>query len=300
MLKKKIILSVWILVGFATMALLFIGARAKSEKLCTGINVEVTLRAKQVFIDLQGVKQSIAEAGGQPGTPVSKIDLRYIETRLRQNPWIMDIKLYFDNNQVLQAALQESDPIARIFTVSGKTFYIDSGANYLPTNANIVARIPVFTGFPSDKKILSGPDSTVLAQVKSVADYILKDSFWNAFIAQVNYVPKSGFEIIPTIGDQIIHIGNADNLDQKFDRLYSFYKQVIGRTGLEAFSAIDVQYDGQVVATKSGAKATAPTPVAATETPPQQVVAKPPIAKAIKRTTQHKQPVTKKKTTKNR
>jgi cell division protein FtsQ len=293
MFKKKVILFVWMLLGFGIITLLFIGAKSKGEKLCKDINVEVTLKARQVFIDVKGIKQSIADAGGKPGTPVSQINLRYIETKLRQNPWIKDLKLYFDNDQVLQAALQESDPVARIFTVSGKSFYIDSAAHYLPTNRNIVARVPVFTGFPSDKKILSKPDSAVLLGVKNIANYILNDTLWNDFTAQVDINPATGFELMPTIGDQTIRLGNAENLAEKFNRLYSFYRQVISRTGIEAFKEINVEYAGQVVAIRTGSH-----PPAAVTPVLQPTVGNAPPGVAKK--TPRKTTTPKKKTTKNR
>jgi len=248
MIKKKLILLIWLLLGFGAMALFFIGASAKDSKLCIDINVEVSRKARQVFTDVQGIKQNIAEAGGKPGMPVSQINLNQIESRLKQNPWIRHIKLYFDNDQVLQASLEESDPIARIFTNTGKSFYLDSGANFLPTNRNIVARIPVFTGFPSDKTVLSKPDSAVLMDMKAIAQFVIQDTFWNSFIAQIDYDPAGGFKILPTVGDQVIRIGNGEALESKFNRLYSFYKQVISRTGLDAYAQIDVQYQGQVVA----------------------------------------------------
>jgi len=264
MIKKKLILFVWLLLGFGAMALFFIGASAKGDKLCKGINVEVSRKAKQVFTDVQGIKQNIAEAGGKPGLPISQIHLSQIEQTLKQNPWISHIKLYFDNDQVLQASLEENDPIARVFTVTGKSFYLDSGANFLPTNRNIVARIPVFTGFPSDKTILSRPDSAVLRDICAIAAFVINDTFWNSFIAQINYDPEDGFEILPTVGDQLIRIGNGEALESKFNRLYSFYRQVIARTGLDAYSQIDVQYQGQVVAIPSGkVHHTQPLPAAA-------------------------------------
>lgn len=262
MIKKKLILLVWILLGFSAMALFFIGASAKSEKVCKGINVDVTRKATQVFTDVQGIKQNIEQAGGKPGKPISQINLGEIETTLKQNPWIRHVKLYFDNDQVLQASLEESDPIARVFTISGKSFYLDSGANLLPTNRNIVARIPVFTGFPSDKKVLSRPDSAVLLDIKSIADFVIRDTFWNSFIAQIDYDPDGGFKLLPTIGDQVIRIGNGEALESKFNRLYSFYRQVISRTGLDAYAEIDVQYQGQVVAIPAGKAVTVnPAPV---------------------------------------
>lgn len=248
MFKKKLISALWILLGVAAIGLLFIGAKKKGEKLCKGINLEVSENAKQVFIDEQGIKNEVAENGGKPGVAIADIDLKDIETQLRKDPWIKDVKLYFDNNRLLQVDLKETDPIARIFTWNGNSFFIDSSKNVLPTNRNVLARVPVFTGFTSDKQKLSAPDSTLLEQVKEVAQFVISDSVWMAFVSQINITSDAEFQIVPVVGNAIISIGNADDLPGKFDRLYSFYRQVLTKTGINKYQRIDVQYNGQVVA----------------------------------------------------
>jgi cell division protein FtsQ len=61
------------------------------------------------------------------------------------------------------------------------------------------------------------------------------------------------FEFIPVIGSHIIRIGRAENIDQKLRRLLVFYKQVLSKTGFDKYSALDLQYEGQVVAIHKGA-----------------------------------------------
>jgi cell division protein FtsQ len=50
----------------------------------------------------------------------------------------------------------------------------------------------------------------------------------------------------------VIELGNAEDLDDKLNRLFSFYKQVWAKTGFEKYEKIDVQYAGQVVAIRRG------------------------------------------------
>lgn len=273
MFKKRLISILWILLGITAIGLLFIGAKKKSEKLCKGINLEVSENARQVFIDEQGIKNEVAENGGKPGISIANINLKDIETQLRKDPWIKDVKLYFDNNQVLQVDLKETDPIARIFTLNGNSFFIDSNKNYLPTNRNVLARVPVFTGFTSNKQKLSVPDSLLLQQVKEIAQFVTCDSVWMAFVSQINITPDATFQIIPVVGNTIISIGNADDLSGKFDRLYSFYRQVLSKTGINKYQRIDVQYNGQVVAA-NGIDSVAKNPLvqmsASTDTTKQQ------------------------------
>jgi cell division protein FtsQ len=122
----------------------------------------------------------------------------------------------------------------------------------LPLSDERSARVPMFTSFPSDKKVLSKPDSLVMQDIKTIAQYINDDSFLTAQVAQIDITQQGTYEIIPVLGNQTIRIGDANNLDEKFQKLKAFYKQVWATTGFEKYETIDVQYKNQVVAAKRG------------------------------------------------
>ena len=239
--------------GSATVVLLVSAMQKKEHKACTGVNVIMSGAGDHVFVNETYVNNLMSDAGALKGNDVSAIDVRQVEDQLKKNPWIKDAQLFFDNNQSLHANISERKPLARIFTLQGVSFYIDSSGMRLPLSDEETARVPVFTSFPSANKILAGPDSTVLQEVKHIAEYIQHDSFWMAQIAQIDITPQRTYEIIPVIGNQIIKLGNAENLDEKFLKLFSFYKQVFIKYGFEKYETIDVQYAGQVVATRRGA-----------------------------------------------
>ena len=111
----------------------------------------------------------------------------------------------------------------------------------------------MFTSFPSEKNKLSHPDSLVLFDIKAIAQYIQQDSMLLAQVAQVDITSQRTYEIVPLVGNQLIKIGNAENLDEKFSKLKMFYQQVWSKVGFEKYETIDVQYSGQVVAVKRGA-----------------------------------------------
>src|SRR5258708_36883538 len=99
---------------------------------------------------------------------------------------------------------------------------------------------------------MRGEDSLVVEDIKHIAQYIQKDSFWVAQVAQVDITPQHTYEMIPVLGNQVIRLGNAENLDGKFKRLFTFYKKVWSKAGFERYEAIDVQYEGQVVGVRRG------------------------------------------------
>src|SRR5215212_708429 len=253
MWKKSLHISLWSL-AISGICTLFIAAmQKKEEKKCSDINIEVNGANNHVFVDKKDILEIISEAGAAKGKEISAIELKKIEERIEKNAWIKKAELFFDNRQVLHANITEREPIARVFTLQGRSYYIDSSCHQLPLSDKLSARVPMFTSFPSDKKILSRPDSSVLMDVKQIAQYIQTDSFWIAQVAQIDITHNGTYEMIPVVGDQIIRLGNATNLDEKFTKLKNFYQQVWAKTGFEKYEIIDVQYANQVVATKRGA-----------------------------------------------
>src|SRR5205085_10412460 len=158
------------------------------------------------------------------GELVNSFNLHALETKLKQNVWIQNAELYFDNRDVLHITITEKEPVARIFTTEGQSFYIDSTGAKLPLSDKLSAKVPVFTGFP-DKKILSEKDSQLLDDVRITANYILHDPFWMAQAAQIDITPQKNFEMVPVIGNHIVRLGNAENIENKFRRLMIFYQQ---------------------------------------------------------------------------
>jgi len=124
----------------------------------------------------------------------------------------------------------------------------------LPLSDKFSARLPVFTGFPSDNIVLSAADSSLLNEVKIISLAIQKDSFRMAMIDQVDITPQRNFEMIPKIGNQLIVFGDATAVEDKFNKLELFYKEVMVKTGWNKYSVINVQYKNQVVAKRKGAE----------------------------------------------
>lgn len=253
--KKRLIQAAWILAGIGTIVLMGAAMQKKSRKKCSDIRIEIAGVEDHLFIDEKDIFELIHEKGKIIGTPVASLNLRAMEALLEKNSWVRKAEMYIDNQQVLQVWIEEREPVARVFTIQGGSFYLDSSGMRLPLSENLSARVPMFTGFPSDKVKLAKPDSLLLRDVVSLSQYILADSFWMAQVAQVDIEPGPSFELIPVIGNHVVAIGNAQQLDAKFNRLYTFYKQAWLQKGIHYYEKINVQYNKQVVAVKKGMSA---------------------------------------------
>jgi len=250
-LKKIFIVTLWGLLGGAVLALLVAAINSKNSSGCQGLEVEINDGAKARFLNKKDLV-TILENNGLKDWHNKKtvsFNLLQMESILRRNSWIRDVQIYFDNNQILKIRIQERQPAARIFTLSGNSFLIDSNGVQMPLSERNVFRLPVFTGYPSEK-FGSGKDSALNSQVKDLAIFLNRDPFWSGQIQEVHINAAKTFQMTPLIGSQQIEFGDGCDFENKFRRLFIFYKEVITRTGFEKYIAINLAFANQVIATR--------------------------------------------------
>lgn len=249
-IKHLLFSFMWLAIAACGIVLLVAAMRTKDQSRCRGIEIEISGVSNNFFIDKADVRQVLTDyCGGKlEGVPIRQFDLAAIENRLKKNVWIKNAELFFDGNDFLRVSIDEREPAARIFSVSGESFYIDSSRHILPLSDKFSARLPVFTGFRSSPGLLSKADSALLLQVKDISKALQADSFLMAMIDQVDITPQRNFEMIPKIGNQVILFGNADRIDEKCRKLKIFYKEVIAKAGWNKYSQVNLQFKNQVVA----------------------------------------------------
>lgn len=254
-IRKILFLSVWLIIGSGMVILLAAAMHKQKNARCKDYSIIIRGGQKGFFINEKDVAQILTSTNNtMKGQLISSFNLNGMEQLLENNEWIQDAELYFDNKDVLHVVVTQRKPLARVFTTAGKSFYIDGTAKKIALSDKMSARVPVFTGFPEKKK-LNSSDSLLLNDVKTMAQFISDDPFWMAQAAQIDITPERNFEMIPVVGNHVIRLGNGENLDQKFHRLFVFYKEVLSKAGFDKYRVIDVQYAGQVVASKQAGEA---------------------------------------------
>jgi cell division protein FtsQ len=260
-IKKIGFAILWLVVGVSTAVLLAAAIRKKDSSHCKRIDIKITgiensLFGDEKFVDEKDILNTIKNVcnANPVGKSIGSFDLKKIEIELEKSKWVKNAELFFDNNDVLKVKVQEREPVARIFTTGNTSFYIDSAIHILPLSDRFSARLPVFTGFPSDKIVLSPADSNLLKDIKDISIAIQKDSFRMAMIEQVDITPQYNFEMVPKIGNQVIVFGKAADAEEKFNKLELFYKNVMVKAGWSKYSVINVQFNNQVVAKRKDAE----------------------------------------------
>lgn len=231
--------------------LLLAAISSKKKGVCVSYSIVLKGTGTNSFISEKVVEETLLKAvnGTINGKPVETFNLYELELLLEKDAWISKAELYFDKNDILHISVKGKEPVARLFTSEGNSFYIDNRGERMPLSDKRAALVPVFTGFP-EKRILSSRDSALLDQVRTTALYILQNPFWMSQVAQIDITPSRQLEMVPVVGNHLVKLGDGENIPAKFRRLMIFYQQVLSKTGFDKYKLIDVQYKGQVVAAK--------------------------------------------------
>ncbi len=249
---KILVITGWIILGMGLLTLFVAAMQSRSSKPCRDVKITIKGKEDHPFLNKKDIT-TIIEPNGIDylrGRPVKDFNLKILEEKLEKNPWVSNAELYFDSNHILQVSVKVNDPLARIFTKKGGSFYIDSNLRQIPLSDRYSPRLPVFTGFPSEKVLPKSKDSALLHQIKNLALFINENPFWMAQVDQVDINQQRIFEITPKVGDHQIIFGDGNDIEKRFRKLEVFYNQVMSKSGWSDYSVLDVQFDGQLVATK--------------------------------------------------
>jgi len=250
-IRKILILGAWLLVISGITTLLIAANRKEQVHVCKEIFIGIKGNEGKFYVEKEDVLKLLqkTENGSLLQKQVNSINLARLENGLKTNPWIRRAELYFDSKDALHVFVEEREPVARIFTTTGSSFYMDSSGARMPLLEKMSIRVPVITGFTSARRF-NYADSALLQQAKQVAQFIYGSQFWNAQVGQIDITPDGKFELIPVIGGHIIKLGTGENVEEKLNNLYVFYKQVMSKVGFDKYAAVGVEFKGQVVAIK--------------------------------------------------
>jgi len=225
----------------------FINVKKQTVK-CT--DVKILIPGADNFIEREEIDAILKEDQGVLlGRNLEKINIHQIEKKLQSNPYIAFAKVYVDMDGVLHIEVKQRQPIVRILNETGQDFYIDNDGLKMPISSNFTANVLVATGHISEV-FGSRVDTlhTKLARdLYQTAQYIKKDTLWDAQIEQIVVDQQNDMELIPRVGNQRIILGNADSLEKKMNNLLIFYKKAMPQVGWEAYRTINVKYTNQIV-----------------------------------------------------
>lgn len=191
------------------------------------------------------------------GKKVSDINIAVLENMIRSNPYVSEAEVFSSIDGKVVFDIRQRIPLMRIINVFNEHFYIDTQGKFMPPSAEFSADVPVATGVPEVMfkqgalNITSNPDSfSVVRHLFEIAKFITQSDFWNSQTEQLHVNDEGDIELIPRIGDQIIVLGNSEQLNEKFEKLLLLYQQGFKAKNWNDYSVINLKFSNQAVCTK--------------------------------------------------
>jgi cell division protein FtsQ len=230
--------------------LLLAASRKQKEHVCKNLFVSVKASEDNFYIQKSDIVKQVEKLvkGSVVNKKIAAIDMQWIERNLKSNHWIYSAQLFFDTKDNLNIVVKEREPVARIYSEE-RSFYIDSTGQQMPLLDNATARLPVILGFPSGPDKIKA-DSSLRSDVVKIATYIYYHPLWNAQVGEIVIREDRKFDLIPVVGDHVIELGYGNDIESKLVNLLVFYRQVLSKIGLNYYSTINIEFNGQVIGRK--------------------------------------------------
>ncbi len=263
--KKIGVVVLWIIAlsGLVT-SLAFVSKKEKQVKI-ENLNISILNPDDNQFIDEEDVRIFFNERKDLlTNTELKNIDVNRLEKILNAHPAVENADISVDINGDVKIEVKQRTPLVRVINMDGESYYIDTQSKLMPLSDKYTSRVLVVSGYIAEpyarrytfsvKQIEANEtykELSVLDDIYEMADYIVKDSVLNNLIHQMNVNEQKEFELLPAIGDHKIIFGDANDIEEKFEKLKTFYNEGLNKTdNWNKYSTINLKYKNQVVCTK--------------------------------------------------
>ena len=111
----------------------------------------------------------------------------------------------------------------------------------MPLSKHHSARVPIITGNVTGE---------ALKDAYKILKYISGDEFLRKNIIGIHIADVKDYVLKLRIQDFEVRLGDAQNLDEKFKNFMAFYTKATKDKTLNAYAAVSLEFDNQVVCTK--------------------------------------------------
>ena len=243
MIKRILyILSVLLFAGYVVYSAVAMTNRHEDVRRCQGVNLHIVDSLNFDLIDESMVMSLLQEHMLDPvGLPLDEIDAEAIESLLITHPLVGSVQCYKTGGDMLRINLSSKVPLVRVMNNRGQDFYVDSRGEIL-TQHTLAVQLPVATGY-IDRRYAQN-------ELLEVVRAIDRSDFWKAQVEQIDVARDGEISMVPRVGDHLLILGTADNVENKLERLMNFYEKGLDNIGWNKYRSISVAYENQVVCKK--------------------------------------------------
>jgi cell division protein FtsQ len=263
MIRKIIHITLVALVPLLLLVLLGFAASKNKKTPCLELSVSVLNINNHRFVDAEKLKaQIIRELPSIEGHPVKNTILRDINEIVLKNPYVKRSSVFRTIDGNVKVEVTQREPLIRLFNAHNQGYYIDIEGKPMPLSNYYTARVllaggHIYSSYSKDLDLTqtlnseeASSNEKTLANLFKLASFIKQNPFWDAFIDYIHIKPGNKFELTPKNGAHVVEFGTIEQMEEKFQKLETFYLNGLSVAGWDKYSRLNVKYKNQVVCSK--------------------------------------------------
>ena len=223
---------------------------------CRGIEVIIRDSADYHFVTEKHLLNLIHNGSGRIiGTPAKEISVAGIENSINILRELKIAEVYMTIDRTIKIYVDQRDPIMRVMPAEGGDYFVDDEGVvvrkrnlYNPRLHIVGGNINITSAMLNGVSVLdTSIRYTVLRDIFHLVNYISDDSFWSAQIDQIFVDREDEIDLIPRVGNHVIHLGTTENYEGKLRNMEAFYEKVLPDVGWNKYSMISLEFKDQIV-----------------------------------------------------
>ncbi|MBE0650194.1 MAG: hypothetical protein IH595_05070 [Bacteroidales bacterium] len=187
---------------------------------------------------------------------IKNLNLNKIKSEISKNPYVENADAFLNISGNLIINVKEKVALLRLVNYKEKSCYIDLKGNLFPLGKDYVERALFVNGYIHAALVMgknvqdSVYSKSLLPGLYDLAMRIHSDPFLNSEVSQIFVNSQGKVDLIPELGNFIIHFGDLDEEEIKLENLEAFYKQALVKEGWNKYKSINLAFTNQVICTK--------------------------------------------------
>jgi cell division protein FtsQ len=225
-------------------------------KSCRGLKITIADSSQYHFVTKRDIQNTIFNKNGALiGRTIKEIELSEVENTMTRYRELKTAEVYMSIDGVIHVYADQRTPVMRLMPNEGGDYYLDAEGVVVRRRNLYTPRLHIVGGnINISQAMLSGVSvldtsvkNTILKDIYHIVSYINKDDFWSAQIDQIYVDSQDEIDLIPRVGNHIVHLGTAENLEGKLKNLEVFYEKVLPEVGWNKYSTINLAFKDQIV-----------------------------------------------------
>ena len=225
---------------------------------CGGIVINIDDSSDYHFVSKREIADLISRNNTKIiGQQIKNIPLPEIEGRISQIRELKEVAVYTTIDGVLHVSVDQRDPIMRVIA-GGGDYFVDKDGVVIHRRGLYTPRLHIVGGnIRITGPMLNGVSvldtsikHTILKDIYQLVDFINHDDFWSAQIDQIYVDNDDEIDLIPRLGNSVVHLGTIENFEGKLRNLETFYKKVMSEVGWNKYELINLEFKDQIVCRK--------------------------------------------------